>query len=674
MVTLFFTGTVFAGNGLITEDDLFAEIDSITGVTHLKQEIDQVPAAVTIIDRRTIESSTAVDLVDLFRLVPGFQVYFLHGNKPGITYHAHGGEYSRRLEVKVDGRSVYEPLLSSVEWNTLGIELDDIEYIEVIRGSNAAADGSNAFLASINIVTRSPLANLGTEYGFNYGTQGKKRGTISHSSHMGQLASRATFKVSENDGFTGINDSVKTLTMRYQGLWTPTVADTVNLQIGIGDSDTTIGPGDYFGRHWKSNYQYFEWKRISNDWSDIEFALYHNSIDFVDDDQGWTVKQVLAVPDFPLTETRELLENEPNQNLKIVETTYAHNSDRWDADLRANFYHQDDVRINLGVASRYDSFDTELFLSGPGEVSQNSNRVYANFEWTVADNLVFNYGHNLEKREDKDATNAFRVAANYQVSKQHVFRMASSKSYRQPTLLEANNNSIYTYNDSVIHIRVQSDSDISKEKLISHEIGYTGNFLGKSLSLDVRLFDEDLSNLIEQRLSLYQDTPPFYGETQVVKNIIDNVEDLRLKGFEGQLQYKPSNRWLLNMNFAHIDTKGLGRYGVHSDTYEPLEPKSLDKAVPEKMFNILVGYKTYNGVQLSGSYHYKSDYESNLRRGFNADSYSRLDIKAAKRWGNANNWYELSLAAQNAGSDYYEHYDFNNFESRFILGFRLGSN
>ena len=78
MVALFFSVAVFAGNGLITEDDLFAEIDSITGVTHLKQEIDQVPAAVTIIDRRTIESSTAVDLVDLFRLVPGFQVYYLH--------------------------------------------------------------------------------------------------------------------------------------------------------------------------------------------------------------------------------------------------------------------------------------------------------------------------------------------------------------------------------------------------------------------------------------------------------------------------------------------------------------------------------------------------------------------------------------------------------------------
>ena len=50
----------------LTEEDIFAEIASVTGVTHLKQSLSQVPAAVTIIDRRTIEASTALNLVDLF--------------------------------------------------------------------------------------------------------------------------------------------------------------------------------------------------------------------------------------------------------------------------------------------------------------------------------------------------------------------------------------------------------------------------------------------------------------------------------------------------------------------------------------------------------------------------------------------------------------------------------
>ena len=67
-----FAIVVQADNWVITEDDLFAEIDFVSGVTHLKQDLQQVPAAVTIIDRRTIESSPAVDLVDLFDLFVGW--------------------------------------------------------------------------------------------------------------------------------------------------------------------------------------------------------------------------------------------------------------------------------------------------------------------------------------------------------------------------------------------------------------------------------------------------------------------------------------------------------------------------------------------------------------------------------------------------------------------------
>ena len=78
MVVLSASTQVFSAQGLLTEEDVFAEIDSVTGVTHLKQSLSQVPAAVTIIDRRTIEASSALNLVDLFRLVPGFQVYFIH--------------------------------------------------------------------------------------------------------------------------------------------------------------------------------------------------------------------------------------------------------------------------------------------------------------------------------------------------------------------------------------------------------------------------------------------------------------------------------------------------------------------------------------------------------------------------------------------------------------------
>ena len=687
-----FSTCVLADRGVITEDDLFAEIDYVSGVTHLKQDLQEVPAAVTIIDRRTIESSTAVDLVDLFRLVPGFQVYFHHGNKPGVTYHSHGGEYSRRLEVKIDGRSVYEPLLSSVEWNTLGVELDDIEYIEVVRGSNTSADGSNAFLASINIVTRSPLASLGTDYNFNYGTQGLKRGIISHSSQTGQLASRASIKVSENDGFANIDDAAETLTLRYQGLWTPTIQDSINFQIGYGDTDTTIGPSNYYERRWDNKYQHIAWKRVTNNWSDIELSVYHNAINFVDEDRPITVGEVLGYwganedgksldqlqdedgEGVVLTPaTQEILLNEPNKQKYIVYPSYSHFSDRWDAELRTNIYRYDSLRMSLGLASRYDSLRSELFVSGSGKVSENSNRLYGNVEWTVSDSFVFNYGQVLEKRRHKASTNSYRIAANYELSPQHIFRVASSQSYRQPSLLEANQSSTYYYNDIVMNTPVRADMGIEKERLISREIGYLGSFQDENLSLDVRLFEEHLTDLIGERRE------PFIGETQDKINILDNIENLDLRGIEWQLQYKPSNSLMINFNHSYINADGDSWYGslTPNDDMPTLGVDlilSLEDMVPKQMSSLLVSYQIQNGIQLSASHHYQSGYKAEVGYSSKLPGNSRLDLKASKRWHYGNNWLELSFSAQNVGSDYAEHYAFNIFKSKYIFGVKMGSN
>jgi len=701
MLALSASTQVFSAQGLLTEEDVFAEIDSVTGVTHLKQSLSQVPAAVTIIDRRTIEASTALNLVDLFRLVPGFQVYYIHGNKPGVTYHVPGGDYSRRLEVKVDGRSVYEPLLSSVEWNTIGVDIDDIEYIEVIRGSNTAADGSNAFIASFNIVTRSPLADAGTKFSVQHGNQGIKSRAISHSSQYDQLATRFTLKASNNEGFDledypdyagkDFSDSADTFNMRYQGLWTPTATDSINFQLGTGDTKTTIGPSDYKKRHWKNKYQHFNWKRIANEWSDIELVLYHNEIDFVDNEDVWTVKTVLDTFDsnvdgiyenegfdYPSEVQKLLVQHPQNEDVTIVSPTYAHFSDRWDAELRSNIYSMDNLRMSLAVGSRHDSFETELFLGGPGQVSQVSNRLNANLEWTASDALTINLGNALEKIRNNDNTNSYRAAANYQLSKKHVFRLAGSHSYRDPTLLEANQNSIYTYDNQVekitLYTRVRSDNDIATEKQVSREVGYLGLFDDKKLSLDIRIFDEELTNLIGERREPSAGPLKHIAETI---NIIDNVENLNLKGVEWQLQYRPTNQLLLSLNHSYLEAEGDSWYKSLNPDDDVAsvgdEINDLDKTVPENMANLLVSYEMSGGLKLSGSYHYKEGYQPKPGR-VSLPSHSRFDLKASKRWLSQSNWMELSLTAQNVGDDYQEHFSFNKFESLYVFGFKLGSN
>jgi outer membrane receptor protein involved in Fe transport len=302
----------------------------------------------------------------------------------------------------------------------------------------------------------------------------------------------------------------------------------------------------------------------------------------------------------------------------------------------------------------------------------------ANLEWAASDALTINLGNALEKIRNKDNTNSYRAAANYQLSKKHIFRLAGSHSYRDPTLLEVNQNSIYTYDNQgeeiTLYTRVFSDDNIATEKQISREVGYLGLFDDKKLSLDIRIFDEKLTNLIGERRE------PSIGPLKHIAetiNIIDNVENMNLKGVEWQLQYRPTNQLLLSLNHSYLEAEGDSWFA----SFEPGDDVAsegdvihdLTKVVPENMANLLVSYEMSGGLKLSGSYHYKEGYKPRPRFDI-LPSHSRFDLKASKRWFSQSNWMELSLTAQNVGDDYQEHFSFNKFESRYVLGFKLGSN
>ena len=132
----------------LSERDFLAEVPLVLSVSRLPQRLDDTPGAVTVIDRDMIRLSGARDVADLLRLVPGFQTSMsFESIAPQATYHGGFNSYSNRMQVLVDGRSVYSPyFIGSVEPGLQTVAMDDIERIEVLRGSNSAAYGARAFL------------------------------------------------------------------------------------------------------------------------------------------------------------------------------------------------------------------------------------------------------------------------------------------------------------------------------------------------------------------------------------------------------------------------------------------------------------------------------------------------------------------------------------------------
>jgi iron complex outermembrane receptor protein len=684
---------------MLTEDDLLVEIPVVSSVTHMEQTLPQTPASVTIIDRQTIQASTAVDITDLFRLVPGFQTYYVNGGRSGVTYHALGDEYPRRLEVKVDGRSVYESLFSAVTWSTIGIDLDDIEYIEVVRGANAAADGSNAFLASINIVTRSPLLDTGLSFRSQIGSAQTRNAALSFSGRIGDVNHRTTLSVRGNDGFddgitvagvpVSVDDDSEAVSFTSKGLWTPSSSDNVEFQIGATKSDVGMGEFDYMNRELSYQYQYFNWTHLNTQGNKIQLIAYHNSLDLEDDVQPREISEVLR-DDFGLDLSSGWPLPFPDKT--IFNGSNRSKSKRLDVELRNTLVPGDNVRAVTGIAVRYDKVSSQTLFDTLDDISETSYRTYANLEWTQSENLIFNGGIIVEDRDSTGTYASYRLAENYLLSEDHIIRVALNRSFRAPTLLEDNQKGFVRYirddecspdstspecnplfRDIILDAGGVSAKDIRNEELKSYEIGYSGYFLNRNLSLDVRAFHEKMSNVISERRDVTQDPAKVdtnFNDLDNFVNIRDNTDDLEVRGVELQAIYQPNDRLLLRGHYSYSDIDGITCYGSPVEAGQPCsEYRDLDEYSLKDTLGVMASYRFAGGLRLGTTVSYNSAVKH--YRGQYNDSLKRIDLKAAKTWDINRSSIDVSLTVQNVGEAYKEFYVHNLFETRYILGFKI---
>ncbi len=164
--------TVRAADAL---DDLSLEDltqTEITSVSRKSQSLSNVPAAAFVISAEEIRRSGATVLPDVLRMVPGIEVAQVDNGRYAVSARGFNGRFANKLQVLVDGRSIYNPMFSGVMWETDPVALEDIERIEVIRGPGAAVWGVNAVNGVINIISKHSRTQTGGFIAPALGTQG----------------------------------------------------------------------------------------------------------------------------------------------------------------------------------------------------------------------------------------------------------------------------------------------------------------------------------------------------------------------------------------------------------------------------------------------------------------------------------------------------------------------
>lgn len=649
---------------LLEESQFFEPIPVVMSATRLQQPIDETPAAITVIDRQMIELSGALDVVDLLRLVPGFQVAQTTGNLFTVSSHGTGAPWFSRIQVLIDGHSVYHTAFSGLDWAQLGLPLANIERIEVVRGPNIVTYGANAVQGTVNIITRRPFEQQGAFLEATAGEAGRRDLVARWADQFDELDYRVTYSHRESDGFDDQRDDTDFDALSLHGTWNASARDVVALYADFTDS--TMGenlgaivfadPLPVTDRDVKTNSQVMRWthgERIDDSWY-LQFSRDH--YDTRED------LRVLASDWFELPS--ELIE--PTLGFPDQPFSYNHfdgKSDRYDLEFQRTQTLAPEVRAVWGLGYRHDRF-RHFLLDSAGLDTADTYRAFGNLEWRPSDDLVLNLGALGEDSSNSDvSTFSPRLGANYHIDGSQTLRAAISRAHKHPSLLEENWNNLLRLDDGTpIYRAAISAGGLDAEKRDVVELGYLGSWYAKRLSLDARLYHEDVDDAVLYALGLDCDQPLVAGTCYIV----DNHMSYRVDGLELQAEYRPTPRTFARLHYAYADVDGE----VPARLPPGLVLTDLEHTAPRHSGGLLLGHEFGKGWQASMAV-YHADRTYWYIDGDLVDGYTRVDLRLAKRLDLDRARANLEFIVQNLGDDYSEFSDRNRFDTRAFVRFSV---
>jgi iron complex outermembrane receptor protein len=127
----------------------------ITSVSKRPERLADAAASVYVLTNDDVRRAGIDTIAGALRLVPSLNVQRVDAVDYAIAARGlNGFESTNKLLVLIDGRSVYSPFFSGVEWSQLHPDLIDLDRIEVVSGPGGTLWGANAVNGVINIVTR----------------------------------------------------------------------------------------------------------------------------------------------------------------------------------------------------------------------------------------------------------------------------------------------------------------------------------------------------------------------------------------------------------------------------------------------------------------------------------------------------------------------------------------
>ncbi|MCP5245622.1 MAG: TonB-dependent receptor [Burkholderiales bacterium] len=585
----------------------------VTTVTRHAQKLSKVSSAVFVITQDDIKRSGVTSIPEALRMAPGVQVARIGADKWSISVRGFNGRFANKLQVLMDGRSVYNPLFAGILWDQQDTLMEDIERIEVIRGPSAAMWGANAVNGVINIITKKASDTQGTlltagggsfEQGFVGARYGGKIDDNTPFRFYAKGFTRdhlnSTRGGSANDAWHSARGGFRMDHVRGIDQFTLQSDIFYNAQGDRLDKSLLIAPiiqAESVRGNSKGGNIRFRWDRAFSEKSSLSLQTYYDIIDF----RMATWSNVRA--------------------------------ESFDIDFQHRFPLFDRHDITWGANYRlYHNkvFDTELISLNPREQTNHLASAFLRDEITlIPEKLKLTLGSRFGYNDFTGMEIQPNARLMWMPSMQNSVWMSVSRAVRIPSraendiLLNAQTLSEIPGGSNLISFPVLTQilgtPSFNSEKLLAYELGFRHQFPFQA-SVDIATFFNDYSQLRDLSAGI----PSFLANPiphLVLPVSLTNKASGHTYGVEISADSRPLENWRLQLSYSYLNMH------ISSDSIlKQLDPTtgSAAKVNPQHQVSLRSNYDLSDKIQFNLWLRYVSSVDF-----FNIPSYVTMDAKLA---------------------------------------------
>ncbi len=577
---------------------LFQDMTLVVSASRQKQPENLLSVPVSVLTADDLHYSGHSSIQKTLRYAPGMDVVRMDRNRYGIGIHGLEGMFSDRTMTLVDGMPADSPAFGGPEFSSLPVMMEDIERIEIVRGSGGAAWGANALSGVINIITKKPETLEGLFVTSNISQFGDSSSQV----RFADVSGKWSWLLSA--GYEDLKSSADVLDLRDDAggddFQRRTVArgeliykteSELELTLGAGMTGTdqgafeTAGISDVGANELNTANGYIKAEQVFNSTTEGYFR--------------WAGRyQDMDRPSYGAAQY-QVLENDFEAQLTM--TGLSSHSVAFGGNYRST-----------DISTR--PIEPDVFTLTEEEVSERWFGLFASDRYQYSKQLLFEAQLRGDYFSEGETDWSGRLSSIYGVdsSMNHVVRVSAAKSYRQPVGFIRNAIFHTDTQKEAYEFQFSVDPDMESEQAWSLEGGYHWNIKG-NIKLKTDLYYMWYNNLIGGR-TVYDVNSAGFPTYHLY---VDNTGDAEGYGLELELDYE-AGPLLWSIWYAY-------------NTFETEHPhQSIRAFLPAKnKVGLNLRWKMDENWTFNGQYAYSDPVDEDVSN-YSIESSNNLDLTVSR--------------------------------------------